>query len=96
MSREGEKILRDQQAPGDEQRFHSGLVKLNELEHDTAIYPVYLEAAKAIERAGGAVERIVLDYELKSVINSEMNRGGSVSGEARDERRAKLTKILFT
>lgn len=92
LSREGEKILRDQQAPGDEQRFHSGLVKLNELEHDTAIYPAYLEAAQAIERDGGTIERIVLDYELKSLINSEMNRGGSVSGEARDERRAKLAK----
>jgi len=94
LSREGETVLRDQQPLGDEQRFHSGLVKPNELEHDTAIYPAYLEAAEAIKRAGGTVERVVLDYELKSVINSEMNRGGSVSGEARDERKAKLAKQL--
>ncbi len=94
LSREGQRVLADQQSSGDEQRFHSGLVKPNELEHDTAIYPAYLEAAEAIEQRGGSVERVVLDYELKSVINSEMNRGGSVSGEARDERRARLAQEL--
>jgi hypothetical protein len=94
LSREGEEIVSGQQPQEDRQRFHSGLVKVNELEHDTAIYPAYLDAAREIEAAGGWVERVVLDYELKSVINSEMNRGGSVSGEARDERKAKLAKEL--
>lgn len=94
LSREGERLLTDQQPIGEEQRFHSGLVKIRELEHDAAIYPAYREAADAIERAGGTVDRVVLDYEFKSVINSEMNRGGSVSGEARDQRRAQLAEEL--
>jgi len=94
LSREGERILTDRQPLNDEQRFHPGLVKLREVEHDAAIYPAFREAAKAIERAGGTVDRVVLDYEFKSVINSQMNKGGSVSGEARDERRAKLAQEL--
>jgi len=94
LSREGERVLSSQQSPDDAQRFHSGLVKVRELEHDAAIYPAFRKAAKAIERAGGKVERVVLDYELKSVINSEMNRGGAVSGEARDERKARIAKEL--
>ena len=92
LSREGERVISRQQAPEDLQRFHSGLVKAKELAHDAAIYPAYLEAARAIEEAGGKVERVVLDYELKSHINREMNRGGAVSGEAKDERRARLAK----
>jgi len=94
LSREGERVLTDRQPLNDEQRFHSGLVKLRELEHDAAIYPAFREAAEAIERAGGTVDRVVLDYEFKSVINSEMNRGGTVSGDAREERRAKLAAGL--
>ena len=94
LTREGERVLAGHQPLGEQQRFHSGLVKPKELAHDAAIYPAYLEAAKAIEKAGGKVERVVLDYELKSHINSEMNRGGAVSGEAKDERRALLAKEL--
>ena len=94
VSKEGERVLANQQASDDPQRFHSGLVKMRELEHDAAIYPAFRDAAKGIEQAGGKVDRVVLDYELKSVINAEMNRGGSVSGEAREERRARLAKDL--
>ena len=94
LSREGQRVLTDRQPLNEEQRFHCGLVKLREVEHDAAIYPAYREAAEAIERAGGSVDRVVLDYEFKSAINSEMNRGGPVSGEARDERRAKLAAEL--
>ena len=94
LSRAGERLLTDRQPVGEAQRFHSGLVKVREVEHDAAIYPAYREAAKAIESAGGTVDRVVLDYELKSVINSEMNRGGSVSGDTQDERRARLADEL--
>ena len=94
LSREGQRVLTDRQPLNEEQRFHCGLVKVREVEHDAAIYPAYREAAEAIERAGGSVDRVVLDYEFKSAINSEMNRGGPVSGEARDERRAKLAAEL--
>ena len=94
LTREGERVIAGHQPLEEQQRFHSGLVKEKELAHDTAIYPAYLEAAKAIEEAGGKVERVVLDYELKSHINKEMNRGGSVSEEEKDERRAQLAKEL--
>ena len=94
LTPEGERLLSGRQDPDDNQRFHSGLVKPRELEHDAAIYPAYKDAADAIEKAGGKVERVVLDYELKGIINSEMNRGGEVSDQEKDERRAKLADDL--
>jgi len=94
LSSEGERVVLGRQSLDDEQRFHSGLVKIKELAHDAAIYPAYKDAKEQIERAGGKVDRVVLDAEFKSVINSQMNRGGSVSGEAREERQAKLAAEL--
>ena len=92
LSKEGERVLSANREPGDAQRFHSGLVKVRELEHDAAIYPAYRDAEEAIKRGGGKVDRIVLDYELKSVINGEVNRGGGVSDKAKEERRLKLAE----
>jgi hypothetical protein len=90
-TRAGKDLLEAGRALEDPQRFHSGLVKPNELAHDAAIYPAYLEQAAAIEKAGGRVRRVLLDYELKSVVNRQMNRK---DGPAREERRAQIAKDL--
>jgi hypothetical protein len=47
------------------QRFYAGLVKPREVAHDAAIYRMYQVEAAEIEKRGGSVKRIVLDYELK-------------------------------
>lgn len=51
------------------QRVYSGLVKPREAEHDSQIYGAYLKAAADIERAGGKIARVQLDFELKAQIN---------------------------
>ena len=89
LTREGRDLLKRHQGDGDAQRYYAGLVKPKELEHDLAIYAAFREESGAIEKAGGRVRRVVLDYEFKSVINREMNRG---EGPSAEERRARLAR----
>jgi len=47
------------------QALYAGFVKAREVPHDAAIYRMFHAERTRIERAGGQVQRIVLDYELK-------------------------------
>ena len=73
LTRQGEtfmrEILRESQ-----QELYSGLNKVRELRHDTALYRVYQAKAQEIEEEGGRIKRIVLDYELKRKLNRDFNR----------------------
>jgi hypothetical protein len=89
VTREGKDLLESMRSVDDLQRLHFGLVKKNELEHDAAIYPAYLEKATEIEKAGGKVKRVVLDYEFKSLVNREMNKRKGPPPESRREILAK-------
>ena len=73
------------------QRYYAGLVKPAEVAHDLAIYPAYKREADRIEKAGGRVKRVVLDYEFKSIAASRMNR---VEGPPPADRRAELAAEL--
>jgi DNA-binding MarR family transcriptional regulator len=48
------------------QRFYAGLKRTRELEHDSQIYGAYLQAAERMQERDVRVNRVVLDYELKS------------------------------
>ena len=50
------------------QALYSGLVKRNEIRHDAAIYRMFQAERGRIERAGGRIRRIVLDFELKRLV----------------------------
>lgn len=54
---------RDAERP---QRFYAGLKRERELEHDVQVYRASDRAAEALGERGAHVERVVLDYELKS------------------------------
>lgn len=82
----GRSLLQSQQPIADRQRYYARLAKPNEIEHDAAIYRAYLKAKEEIEAKGGTVDRVVLDYELKSIINRDMNRAGA--GTAAERRKA--------
>jgi len=47
------------------QVFYDRFVKPAEILHDAAIYRMYQAEAQRIEKAGGSLRRVVLDYELK-------------------------------
>lgn len=89
LTPQGRELLKCQQAHGDPQRYYAGLVKPNEIEHDVAIYAAFRDEAAAIEKAGGKVRRVVLDYEFKSSINREMNRR---EGPPPEDRRKQLAE----
>ncbi|HKW18308.1 MAG TPA: hypothetical protein VJO35_12450 [Terriglobales bacterium] len=56
------------------QPIYRGLVKPKEAHHDAALYRLYHKAAREIERDGGRVRTVALDYELKKRINRELAR----------------------
>lgn len=59
------------------QPIYRGLVKPKEARHDAALYRLYHKAAHGIERDGGRVRTVALDYELKKRINRELARLGT-------------------
>ena len=59
------------------QQFYSGFVKPSEAPHDIGIYKMYQQEAARIEREGGTVHRVVLDFELKKRVYSELNKPGN-------------------
>jgi hypothetical protein len=65
LTREGKHLVQQEYRAPRGQRFYAGLVKPREVAHDAAIYRMYQIEAAEIEKPGGSVKRIVLDYELK-------------------------------
>jgi hypothetical protein len=61
---------------GTGQQFYAGLVKSQEIRHDLGIYRMYQRERQTIEAAGGAIRRVVMDFEIKKRLMSELNRRG--------------------
>ena len=55
-----------------EQAIYHGFVKPRELAHDATLYKMYQAEVQRIERDGGKVQRVVLDYELKKLAFSPL------------------------
>jgi len=69
LTKTARKLLIKTGSVPDGQRIYSGLVKPREAEHDSQIYGAYLKEAAGIERSGGKILRVKLDFELKAAIN---------------------------
>ena len=54
------------------QKLYAGFVKPGEVAHDAAIYRMYQAEAARIEKAGGKIRRVILDYELKQKVYSPL------------------------
>jgi len=65
LTKQGQGFLRRQGLVPEDQTIYSGLVKPKEANHDASLYRLYQKAAGEIERKGGKVLRVQLDYELK-------------------------------
>jgi hypothetical protein len=95
LTRRG-KALATQQATGSDQRLYSGFVKRAEVSHDAAIYRMYQKEAERIERDGGRLQRVVLDYELKQKVFAPLaklkQKTGAASGEAYDRQQAEVAR----
>jgi DNA-binding MarR family transcriptional regulator len=68
------------------QVFYHGFVKPREAKHDVALYQIYQAQAERIARAGGRVDRVVLDFELKKSINRKLAKLSSLPQAERSQR----------
>lgn len=74
LTREGHKLLSEQNLIPDRQAIYHGFVKAKEARHDADLYRLYYKVAKEIDRVGGKVRRVVLDYELKRELYRKLSR----------------------
>jgi hypothetical protein len=74
----------------EDQTIYSGLVKPKEVKHDAALYRLYQKAAGDIERKGGKVFRVQLDYELKEKLYRKLGKA-----QTQDAGRNQRSKIAF-
>ena len=91
LTKEGKSLLDAHALPrpeGRQQEYYAGVVKPRELRHDAQLYRVFKEEAARIERDGGRVTRVLLDYELKRDYQRFLNRedGDDDADRAADQR----------
>jgi hypothetical protein len=72
LTRLGKALLEKEHPVATDQRVYAGFVKPSEVRHDAAIYRMYHAERERIERSGGRVRRVVLDYELKQKVYSPL------------------------
>ncbi len=70
LTKEGKRVLDKEQVNQSGQVLYAGFVKPQEVAHDAAIYRMYQVEAAEIQKQGGTIRRVVLDYELKKNVYS--------------------------
>ncbi len=90
LTKQGQRFLRRQGLVPEDQTIYSGLVKPKEANHDASLYRLYQKAAGEIERNGGKVLRVQLDYELKEKLYRKLGKT-----QTQDEGRNHRSKIAF-
>jgi hypothetical protein len=85
LTKQGQGFLRRQGLVPEDQTIYSGFVKPKESNHDAALYRLYQKAAGEIERNGGRVLRVQLDYELKEKLYRKLGKA-QAPGEGWNQR----------
>jgi len=74
LTKEGRKLVdRAQLVPSRQATYH-GFVKPKEARHDADVYRLFQKVAREIERSGGKVRRVMLDFELKKDLYKALSR----------------------
>jgi hypothetical protein len=74
LTKDGKRFLEHQNRVPKSQALYAGFVKPKELIHDADLYRLYQKVASEIERSGGTVRRVVLDYELKEELYRALSK----------------------
>ena len=74
LTKGGHRLLERAQLVSSRQATYHGLVKPKEARHDSDLYRLYQKVAREIERSGGKVRRVVLDFELKRDLYQALSR----------------------
>jgi hypothetical protein len=84
LSKKGKKLLEASRETASAQAIYAGFVKPSEVAHDAAIYRMYQAEAALIQKRGGTIGRVVLDYELKRRVYSPLAKAKQLpAGEYR-------------
>jgi len=78
LTKRGQRLIRQHGFVPQDQAIYSGLVKPKEAEHDADLYRMYHKAADEIERKGGKVLAVQLDYELKEKLYQRLGRAQAI------------------
>jgi DNA-binding MarR family transcriptional regulator len=94
LTRRGKSLLKrsDRDQTGDPQALYSGFVKPREIVHDAGVYRMYLAETERIEREGGRIQRLVLDYELKKRAYSPLAKAHDLPPLEYAERQQEIAK----
>lgn len=74
LTKAGHRLLSQSQLVPERQAIYHGFVKPKEARHDADLYRLYHKVADEVDRSGGKVRRVVLDYELKQELYSKLAR----------------------
>jgi hypothetical protein len=74
------------------QALYHGFVKPRETRHDAAIYRLYQQESARIEKAGGKVQRVILDFELKRSVNHKLSKLQSLPAPEQAERKREIAE----
>ena len=74
------------------QVFYHGFVKRREARHDAAIYRLYQRESQRIVQAGGKVNRVILDFELKASVNRDLAKIHTLPAEEQLSRRQEIAE----
>jgi len=74
LTKDGQRLLERAQLVSSRQATYHGLAKPKEARHDADLYRLYQKVAREIERSGGKVRRVILDFELKKDLYQALSR----------------------
>jgi hypothetical protein len=92
LTKAGKRLVKRQYPVPQGQGIYGGFVKPAELRHDAAIYRVYQREAAYIEKQGGRVRRVVLDYELKKKAYSPLAKAKALPPAEYTKRQAEIAR----
>src|SRR5882762_2186573 len=76
LTKAGRRLIQGSGRVPNDQEIYAGFVKPREAKHDAELYRVYQKEEDQIERRGGRVRRVLLDFELKKKVNRDLTRLG--------------------
>ncbi|MGH9682317.1 MAG: hypothetical protein ACRD4S_01730 [Candidatus Acidiferrales bacterium] len=94
LTKRGQHLILRQGFVSDGQTIYQGFVKPKEAAHDADLYRLYHKAADEIERKGGKVLRVTLDYELKEKLYRKLGEAQARKVEDIAQRKRAFAKEL--
>jgi hypothetical protein len=76
LTKAGRRLMQRSGRVPNDQEIYAGFVKPREAKHDAELYRVFQKEEDRIERRGGRVRRVLLDFELKKKVNRDLTRLG--------------------